>query len=592
MKKRISALLLTMIMALASFTPAFAETPLISPAPLSDVPGSWCEAEVTTLMNKGIVSGYADGTYKAANPVTRGAIAKMVFLSMQDAGSTIAEFTTGDPFTDMKGNWAEGYVTALADIGVLVPSEYNNKFSAGTPMTRLETAKTLVRVYLHAHKDESLPASANLTFTDAKQIPAADAPYVAMAVEKGIINGYSDGSFKPGNSITRGTAAAMTSRFLDTVGIIQDTIMSAPSENRVDGEVNQNATSVPQIENVNWAVKPGIKINYNGTAAARWSEVSPDGMACYWTNDDRINPTFVDTNGKTYQFPGIAGIGPFVNGIAQARNPETGKTGYIDISGKWLLQPKYDRVDDFMLIYFKDGTSGYYGSAQEIYGTDHDTEWVIFDSNMNIVPWDISKVDVEKTVGPEYEEPTLPGNLETSGNPPTQDGLFVISDFLGDGGLRQPYYGICDKNGKILVRPAAATTSYGNAIHTAYYGGRAYDDCVVLYQQVSVRMDVLDDIYDGKTGELLYTCASSKEAAEYHHVDRRATNMGYGQGLFVTTDGSGSSEETGTSAPVGYMSKYGKMVIPAVFEDATPFSNGYAWVKYNGLWGMIKLPNF
>lgn len=238
MKKRILSLMLALatMLSVTSFAAA-------APVSLSDVKGSWCEEYVNDLLEKGIVSGYADGTYKAGTPVTRGAISKMVFLAMQDAGSTIKEFTSNDPFTDMKGNWAESYVVPLAQIGVIVPSEYNNRFSAGTAMSRLETAKMLVRVYLHAHGDESLPASVSLDFTDASQISKEDAPYVAFAVEKGIINGYEDGSFKPSNSINRGTAAAMISRFLDGVGTITDTVMGGESDNRQDGKVDQSTAA-------------------------------------------------------------------------------------------------------------------------------------------------------------------------------------------------------------------------------------------------------------------------------------------------------------------------------------------------------------
>ena len=89
---------------------------------------------------------------------------------MQNAGSSIKTFTSNDPFTDMKGNWAEQYVVPLEQVSVIVPSEYNNKFSASTPMTRLETAKMLVRVYLHAHPEASLNKNAKLSFTDASEI--------------------------------------------------------------------------------------------------------------------------------------------------------------------------------------------------------------------------------------------------------------------------------------------------------------------------------------------------------------------------------------------------------------------------------------
>lgn len=577
MKKRILSLMLALatMLSVTSFAAA-------APVSLSDVKGSWCEEYVNDLLEKGIVSGYADGTYKAGTPVTRGAISKMVFLAMQDAGSTIKEFTSNDPFTDMKGNWAESYVVPLAQIGVIVPSEYNNRFSAGTAMSRLETAKMLVRVYLHAHADESLPASVSLDFTDASQISKEDAPYVAFAVEKGIINGYEDGSFKPSNSINRGTAAAMISRFLDGVGTITDTVMGGESDNRQDGKVDQSTAAAPEIKNVEWVIKPSIKIDYQGTHNY-WSEVSPDGMAYYYTSDDHTDQTIVDLHGNTYHYPGIDVRGDFVNGVAPAYDNATGKYGYIDVSGNWLCKPIYDDAKAFEKVYFNDGTSGYYA---DVYPNG---VWTVIDSSMNTVVWDKSKVDSEKTWGPEYEEPDLGSEYNVKfGN--TSDGLFVFSAMRGNGGLRKPYFGICDKNGKVLVAPEAATTSYGNAIHTAYDLARVYDDCIRMEQLVSVRYDVLNDIYDGKTGELIYTFASSQEAADAYNVDYRAISLSdYGQGLFVAAT-EPVEEDSRVSSPVGYMNKYGEMVIPAVFEKAMPFANGYAWVKYDGLWGLIKLP--
>lgn len=118
MKKILSATLaLAMMLSMTTFASATS---------LSDVKGSWCEKYVSDLVGRGIVSGYSDGTYKAGTPVTRGAIAKMVFMSMQNAGSTIKGYTKNNPFKDMKGNWAESYVVPLTQIGVIVPSEYDS----------------------------------------------------------------------------------------------------------------------------------------------------------------------------------------------------------------------------------------------------------------------------------------------------------------------------------------------------------------------------------------------------------------------------------------------------------------------------------
>ncbi|MDQ2806993.1 MAG: S-layer homology domain-containing protein [Chloroflexota bacterium] len=43
---------------------------------------------VETAVNHGIISGYSDGTFRPANPATRGQIAKIVYLSLQDTGPT------------------------------------------------------------------------------------------------------------------------------------------------------------------------------------------------------------------------------------------------------------------------------------------------------------------------------------------------------------------------------------------------------------------------------------------------------------------------------------------------------------------------
>ena len=331
-------------------------------------------------------------------------------------------------------------------------------------------------------------------------------------------------------------------------------------------------------------IKPSIKIDYQGTYKDCWSEVSPDGMAYYYTSDAHTDQTIVDLNGNTYHYPGIDVRGDFVNGVAPAYDNATVKYGYIDVSGNWVVKPIYDGADSFFLVYLTDGTSQYYGFVQK------DDSWYAINENFEVLSSDmIPNTDREKTYGPEYEEPELGSEYNVKfGN--TSDGLFVFSAMLGNGGLRKPYFGICDKNGKVLVAPEAATTSYGNAIHTAYDLARVYDDCIRMEQLVSVRYDVLNDIYDGKTGELIYTFASSQEAADAFHVDYRAISLSdYGQGLFVAaTDSSYAGSRT--SAPVGYMNKYGEMVIPAVFEKAMPFANGYAWVEYDGLWGLIKLP--
>ena len=50
-------------------------------------------------------------------------------------------------------------------------------------------------------------ASAPLNFSDAAVIPAYAAGYIQTMAAQGVIGGYSDGSFRPAENITRGQMA-------------------------------------------------------------------------------------------------------------------------------------------------------------------------------------------------------------------------------------------------------------------------------------------------------------------------------------------------------------------------------------------------
>ena len=581
MKKRLITMALALSMILAMIPVQAASLP-------GDVSGSWCKDYVSSLMGKGIVGGYSDGTYRPTAPVSRGAIAKMAFLTMQAAGSSLKESTENAPFSDMKGNWAEGYAAILANTGNLLPSEFGYKYEASKDMTRLETAKLLTRIYIYAHPDVKLDSSAKLDFSDTTDLSASDASLVAKAVELGIINGYKDGTFKPNASINRGTAAAMISRFLGTVGTISDPAQFVNSSGG-NGSISADTTGAPKIQGVEWVIKPSIKIDYQGTAInSQFSKFSRDGVASYSVKDNDPNPVFVDIKGKTYQYADtrVNYLEGFRFGYAAAEKISTGKYGIIDMSGRWVVAPEYDKVRGFDYTCYNDGSKIITCAVQK------NDAWTTLDRNFDVIEnFQSRNADIDwgatDAVNNERSYMSVSVDGETAYEAPTTGGLMTYSKMLGTGGLRKPYYGIRDTNGRVIVRPTAMTSSYGtDSLHGSYSTGSVYDDCIVLTHDVSIRFDAVSDVYDGATGQLLYSYANTPEAATQFGVDYRYVgNNCYGQGLFITVPDS-------TKRLGGYMDKHGNMIIPAVFEDAHTFSNGYAWVKYNGLWGVIKLPQF
>ena len=109
------------------------------------------------------------------------------------------------PFADLGSipAYAIPAVKALYAEGVITGSEKNGQlyFNPGSSLTRAQAAAMIGRTQAKGY------ALADLTFTDSAQIPTYAAYYIRSMVGQGVINGYSDGSFKPHSNITRGQMA-------------------------------------------------------------------------------------------------------------------------------------------------------------------------------------------------------------------------------------------------------------------------------------------------------------------------------------------------------------------------------------------------
>lgn len=106
-------------------------------------------------------------------------------------------------FTDLANHWSRDYVTKLAN-KLIVEGTGAGKFDPNRDVTRAEFAAMIVRAL-------GLEASGNAPFSDVAD-SAWYAKAVAAAAEYGIVNGYSDGTFRPNNKITRQELAAMVVR--------------------------------------------------------------------------------------------------------------------------------------------------------------------------------------------------------------------------------------------------------------------------------------------------------------------------------------------------------------------------------------------
>ena len=173
--------------------------------PFSDVPEShWAFNAVTSLAEKYILNGYYDGTFKPENNITRGEFAKII-VSATKSFDVNAESSFSDVSKD---DWYYSYVSTAFKLGYITGYP-DGTFKPEANISRADIC-TIVNRVLKANPDGSVSA-----FTDDWSIPSYARDSVYALAAKGIINGYSDGSFNPTAQATRAqTAKIIYSAFL------------------------------------------------------------------------------------------------------------------------------------------------------------------------------------------------------------------------------------------------------------------------------------------------------------------------------------------------------------------------------------------
>lgn len=118
---------------------------------------------------------------------------------------TVVEELTDDRFTDITtSHWAYEAICALADKFII--SGYLDKtFKPDANITRGEFAKIIVAAA------DCFDYTAECSFTDVSRDDWYYS-YVASALKAGLISGYPDGSFRPGDNITRADICAVVYR--------------------------------------------------------------------------------------------------------------------------------------------------------------------------------------------------------------------------------------------------------------------------------------------------------------------------------------------------------------------------------------------
>ncbi len=160
------------------------------------------------LYDNGISKGYADGTFRPDQLLTRLDFAVMLYNALAGTGRLDPAKYAGTalPFADLDQlpEYALPAVRALYAEGIAAGSQGKDgklRFNPAGNLTRAQAAAMIGR------SQEKGYALAELSFTDAAQIPGYAAFYIQTMAAQGILGGYADGTFRPQANITRGQMA-------------------------------------------------------------------------------------------------------------------------------------------------------------------------------------------------------------------------------------------------------------------------------------------------------------------------------------------------------------------------------------------------
>jgi hypothetical protein len=258
----------------------------------------WALRYIADLASRRVFEGYSDGSFKPQETVSRieAITAAVRVMGLRDKAESSAEMQTHLNFKDADRvpSWAVGYVAVAAENNLF--SETDTNVNPNQPADRLWATTLLVKA-LKLQGEAEAQMNAQLPFNDASDIPAGSVGYVKVAVDKGLVNGFEDNTFRPQQLVTRAQIAALLDRAGNQLpgsndGLVTGTV-TAPVNNNVL-TINNNGQSI------SLTLDPNAFIYRNGARVSASALQVGDVVKTRSYNNSVI---FVEVSGSTTTVP-------------------------------------------------------------------------------------------------------------------------------------------------------------------------------------------------------------------------------------------------------------------------------------------------
>ena len=172
-------------------------------------PSKTPDLDPTDMLNQeehfAYILGYRGGLVRPEANITRAEVT-MIFFRLLKEDVREQNLSAFNSFTDVgTGQWHNTAISTMAGLGI-VDGYASGCFKPDAPITRAEFAAIAARF-------SNKSADNSKSFTDVSGHWAEKA--IGKAFREGWVNGYSDGTFKPNNRLTRAEAIAMINRVLN-----------------------------------------------------------------------------------------------------------------------------------------------------------------------------------------------------------------------------------------------------------------------------------------------------------------------------------------------------------------------------------------
>ncbi len=170
----------------------------------------WAAEDLGKALNAGLFPyGFNPFEESCARTMTRAEFAEVTVNLYTALLGRSPDVGSSHPFTDVDQYSSVGTAYKLG----FVQGRSDTVFDPNGTLTRQEAAVMLGRVYAKLYGD--IPAVANTTFADDKDVKSWAKSYVAFMSDKGIVKGVGDNKFAPTKTLYIQEAMTMASRMLE-----------------------------------------------------------------------------------------------------------------------------------------------------------------------------------------------------------------------------------------------------------------------------------------------------------------------------------------------------------------------------------------